>query len=97
MKVKSIKIEFPQEMLTRQRILEGEIQANEEENAVLQRELSSIYAEQDRLRDLTTGAVWLNIFCWGERYVRELQTSYSIKKTSWLCEYDDSGDTRPGE
>jgi hypothetical protein len=39
-----------QDLAQRQRVLEGEIQANEEENRVLQAELDEIYAEQDRRR-----------------------------------------------
>ena len=39
------------ELTTRQKLLEGEIQANEDENQVLQAELDQIYAEQNRRRD----------------------------------------------
>jgi len=39
-------------LMERQRVLEGEIEANEEENRILQRELDAIYAEQDRRNPL---------------------------------------------
>jgi hypothetical protein len=39
-----------QELAHRQRVLEGEIQANEKEDRGLQAELDEIYAEQDRRR-----------------------------------------------
>ena len=37
-----------QELAARQRLLEDEIQANEEESRLMQSELDRIYAEQDR-------------------------------------------------
>jgi hypothetical protein len=39
-----------QELAQRQKALEGEMQANEDENRGLQAELDEIYAEQDRRR-----------------------------------------------
>ena len=49
--MKDLKTATPEELTTRQRLLEGEITANEEEAAMLQRELDDIYAEQDRRRN----------------------------------------------
>lgn len=40
-----------EELQARQKLLEDEIQANEDENREFQAELDSIYAEQDRRRD----------------------------------------------
>jgi len=39
-----------EDLSARQRLLESEIEANEEENRALQAELDKIYAEQDRWR-----------------------------------------------
>lgn len=39
-----------EELLSRQKLLENEIEANEEENRALQKELDAIYAELDRRR-----------------------------------------------
>lgn len=43
-------------LASRQRVLESEIEANEEENRQLQAELNKLYAEQDRRRDLPEAA-----------------------------------------
>lgn len=40
-----------EELAARQKLLEDEISANEEENRLNQAELNEIYAEQDRRRD----------------------------------------------
>lgn len=40
----------PEELTERQKLLESEIQANEEENSMLQAELDNIYAEQNQRR-----------------------------------------------
>ena len=40
----------PEELVNRQKLLESEIAANEEENNLMQSELNGIYAEQDRRR-----------------------------------------------
>ena len=45
-----LKAATPEELTARQKLLEGEIEANEEENRVLQAELDKIYAAQDRRR-----------------------------------------------
>jgi len=39
-----------EELVQRQQELEGEIQANEDENRIFQAELDQVYAEQDRRR-----------------------------------------------
>lgn len=43
-----VKSATPEDLAARQKILEGEIEANNEENRQLQIELDQIYAEQDR-------------------------------------------------
>ena len=48
--MKDLKNQTPEELTARQKLLEDEIQANEEESAMLQQELDGIYAEQDRRR-----------------------------------------------
>lgn len=45
-----LKAATPEELASRQKLLESEIESNEEENRVLQAELDKIYAEQDRRR-----------------------------------------------
>lgn len=45
-----LKTASPEEIAARQKLLEGEIEANEEENRIFQTELDQIYAEQDRRR-----------------------------------------------
>lgn len=46
----SLESKTPEELLARQRLLESEIEANEEENRACQAELDKVYAEQDRRR-----------------------------------------------
>ena len=45
-----LKAATPEELTARQKLLESEIEANEEENRMLQEELDKIYAEQDKRR-----------------------------------------------
>lgn len=45
-----LKAQSAEDLAARQKLLEGEIQANEEENRFMQSELDAIYAEQDRRR-----------------------------------------------
>lgn len=45
-----LKAATPEELTARQKLLESEIEANEEESHVLQAELDQIYAEQDKRR-----------------------------------------------
>lgn len=45
-----LKTATPEELTKRQKLLESEIDANEEETRVYQEELNQIYAEQDRRR-----------------------------------------------
>lgn len=42
----------PEELYAKQRLLESEIDANEEEIRAYQSELNAVYEEQDRRRDL---------------------------------------------
>lgn len=46
-----LKTATPGELKNRQKLLEEEIEANEEENRFMQMELDEIYAEQDRRRE----------------------------------------------
>lgn len=46
----SLESKTSEELLARQRLLESEIEANEEENRAYQSELDKVYAEQDRRR-----------------------------------------------
>ena len=48
--MKDLKNATPEELTARQKLLENEIQANDEENAMLQQELDGIDAEQDSRR-----------------------------------------------
>ncbi len=48
--MKDLKNATPEDLTARQKLLENEIQANDEENAMLQQELDGIYAEQDSRR-----------------------------------------------
>lgn len=48
--MKDLKNATPEELIARQKLLENEIQANDEESAMLQQELDDIYAEQDSRR-----------------------------------------------
>lgn len=43
-----LKTATPEELKSRQKLLESEIDANEEENRMYQEELNQVYAEQDR-------------------------------------------------
>lgn len=45
-----LKTATPEDLSARQRLLESEIEANEEENRMMQAELDQIYAEQDLRR-----------------------------------------------
>lgn len=45
-----LKTKTADELLARQRLLEDELRANEEESTAMQAELDGIYAEQDRRR-----------------------------------------------
>lgn len=45
-----LKTATPEALTARQKLLENEIEANEEENRMFQAELDQIYAEQDRRR-----------------------------------------------
>ncbi|CAI10417.1 hypothetical protein p1D17 (plasmid) [Aromatoleum aromaticum EbN1] len=45
-----LKTATPEELTARQKLLESEIEANEEENRMFQEELDKIYAEQDKRR-----------------------------------------------
>ncbi len=45
--MKDLKTATSEELTARQKLLEDEIEANEQENAIYQSELDGIYAEQD--------------------------------------------------